>query len=129
MKINKMKIYNINTAFTFGKHSEKTIIQVVHEDIGYINWCLINLDHFVISDEAIEEIKKIIPEFELSDLAEEIRNRKMYPFEAKNEEGYDTFDDDDYGSSGEKYGWYNGWSDDAIDDAFEGDPMNTWNVD
>ncbi len=39
------------------------------------------------------------------------------------------FDDDDYGSSGEKYGWYNGWSDDAIDDAFEGDPMNTWNVD
>lgn len=35
----------------------------------------------------------------------------------------------DYGTSGEKYGWYNGFSDDAIDDAFEGDPMNTWNVD
>lgn len=33
--------------------------------------------------------------------------------------------DDDYGNSGEKYGWYNGWSDDAIDEAFEGDPMNT----
>jgi hypothetical protein len=37
--------------------------------------------------------------------------------------------DDEYGSSGEKYGWYNGFSDDAIDDAFEGDPENTWNVD
>ncbi len=37
--------------------------------------------------------------------------------------------DDDYGSSSEKYGGYNGYSDDAIDDAFEGDPMNTWNVD
>ncbi len=36
---------------------------------------------------------------------------------------------DDYGSSGEKYGWYNGFSDDAIDDAFEGDPDATWNVD
>jgi hypothetical protein len=36
---------------------------------------------------------------------------------------------DNYGSSGEKYGWYNGFSDDAIDDAFEGDPSNTWNVD
>jgi len=36
---------------------------------------------------------------------------------------------DDYGKSGEKYGWYNGFSDDAIDDAFEGDPENTWNVD
>ncbi len=71
----------------------------------------------------------IIGQFELSDLDKEIRNRKMYPVEAENEEDYDTFDDDDYASSGEKYGWYNGWSDDAIDDAFEGDPMNTWNVD
>ncbi len=38
-------------------------------------------------------------------------------------------DYDDYGSSYEKYGGYNGWSDDVIDDAFEGDPENTWNVD
>ena len=37
--------------------------------------------------------------------------------------------DDYYESSYKKYGGYNGWSDDAIDDAFEGDPMNTWNVD
>ncbi|MEY4570822.1 MAG: hypothetical protein RLZ10_15 [Bacteroidota bacterium] len=43
---------------------------------------------------------------------------------------YDAdYDYDDYGGSYEKYGGYNGWSDDAIDDAFEGDPMNTWNVD
>jgi hypothetical protein len=41
----------------------------------------------------------------------------------------DNDSSDDYGSSGEKYGWYNGFSDDAIDDAFEGDPENTWNVD
>lgn len=48
--------------------------------------------------------------------------------------------DDDYGyeydfnpnqNSGEyeKYGGYNGWSDDAIDEAFNGDPEATWNVD
>lgn len=37
--------------------------------------------------------------------------------------------DDDYGSSTEKYGGYNGYSDDVIDDAFEGDPEATWNVD
>ncbi|BCS85348.1 hypothetical protein prwr041_12410 [Prevotella herbatica] len=36
---------------------------------------------------------------------------------------------DDYGKSGEHYGWYNGYSDDAIDDSFDGDPMATWNVD
>ena len=36
---------------------------------------------------------------------------------------------DSYGTSYEKYNGINGWSDDAIDDAFEGDPENTWNVD
>ena len=36
---------------------------------------------------------------------------------------------DDYGQSGEEYGWYNGYSDDVIDDAFDGDPEATWNVD
>ena len=44
-------------------------------------------------------------------------------------ESDDNDSGDEYGSSGEKYGWYNGYSDDAIDDAFEGDPENTWNVD
>lgn len=43
----------------------------------------------------------------------------------------DDFDPDDngYHSSYEKYGGYNGYDDDAIDYAFEGDPSNTWNVD
>jgi hypothetical protein len=45
----------------------------------------------------------------------------------QDDDNYDVYDE--YGNSGEKYGWYNGWSDDAIDDAFEGDPENTWNVD
>ena len=125
-----MKIYNINTAFTFGKHIGKTTLQIVQEDASYVNWCLINLDHFVISDETIQEIQKIVPKFKLSDLAEATRSKKMLSLEVKVEDEYDPYDDgDDYGNSGEKYGWYNGWSDDAIDDAFEGDPMNTWNVD
>ena len=36
---------------------------------------------------------------------------------------------DSYGTSYEKYNSYNGWSDDVIDDAFDGDPEATWNVD
>jgi hypothetical protein len=125
-----MKIYNINSLFTFGKHSGKKILHVANEDMGYINWCLINLDHFVVSDDTIEEIQKSILEFKLSDLAEQVRLQKIHTLESEIEDDLDDFDnDDDYGNSGEKYGFYNGWSDDAIDDAFEGDPMNTWNVD
>lgn len=37
----------------------------------------------------------------------------------------DEDDYDNYSRSGEKYRWYNGWSDDDIDNAFEGDPENT----
>ena len=125
-----MKLYNINDRFTFGKHSGETILQVINEDLGYINWCLINLDHFVFSDNTIDEIKNCIPDFKLSDLAEQVRLQKMNTIQADIEDDHDPYDyDDNYGGSGEKYGWYNGWSDDAIDDAFEGDPMNTWNVD
>jgi hypothetical protein len=35
----------------------------------------------------------------------------------------------DYGKSYDEYGGYNGWSDDVIDDVFDGDPEATWNVD
>ncbi len=38
-------------------------------------------------------------------------------------------DDNGYHSSYEMYGGYNGYDDDAINYAFEGDPSNTWNVD
>ena len=125
-----MKIYIINSAFTFGKHKGKTILQVAHEDISYINWCLINLNHFVMDEKTIEEIQNSLPEFTISAFAEQVRLQKMKSLEEEIQESYiDYGEDDDYGSSGEKYGWYNGWSDDAIDDVFEGDPMNTWNVD
>lgn len=66
--------------------------------------------------------------------------------EPENPENLDVFGSDDdiedddayidepsewdyYGNSGEKYGWYNGYSDDVIDDAFDGCPEATWNVD
>lgn len=38
------------------------------------------------------------------------------------------YDDEDYPRY-EKYGSYNGYDDDTIDDAFEGDPEATWNID
>ena len=34
----------------------------------------------------------------------------------------------DYGNTYDKYNGYDGYSDDAIDDAFEGDPSNTWGL-
>ena len=50
--------------------------------------------------------------------------------ETKSSVFYDDnqFDDDEnYGRS--KYGEYNGWDDDTIDEAFDGNPELTWNID
>ena len=58
------------------------------------------------------------------------------PAEGDENEGWeeeDDFDNSEWSSNEDsnysKYGGYNGYDDDTIDDAFEGDPMNTWNVD
>lgn len=63
----------------------------------------------------------------LVDENDEIENESFLEEDDFSDDGNDR--DDHYGSSGEKYEWYNGFSDDAIDDAFEGDPEATWNVD
>lgn len=62
--------------------------------------------------------------------------QKEYPTIFAEDEYEDDFEDygdyerfDSYNSRYEKYGGYNGYDDDTIDDAFEGDPSNTWNVD
>lgn len=39
-----------------------------------------------------------------------------------------SYSDDDYDNGYSKYGGYNGYDDQTIDDAFEGDPSLTWNV-
>ena len=42
---------------------------------------------------------------------------------------YDSSDYiDGYNPSYEMYGGYNGYDDDTINDAFDGDPLNTWNI-
>jgi hypothetical protein len=70
----------------------------------------------------------------ISSFIQGIKNNSDLFFEENIEDDEGDYDDDEgdydnYGSSYEKYGGYNGWSDDVIDDAFEGDPENTWNVD
>lgn len=84
--------------------------------------------YYAMQDEL--EAEMLAEQDERMDLEEEYASDDDY----EEEEDYDNYEDDynpydDYGTSGEKYGWYNGYSDDVIDDAFEGDPEATWNVD
>ena len=43
------------------------------------------------------------------------------------DDDYDEYDDNE--RHYDRYGGYNGYDDETIDDAFEGDPEATWNID
>jgi hypothetical protein len=124
-----MKHYQLHFTLNFGKNRGQTIAEILDTSPSYIKWCLIHLDHFNVSDEVWRQLNSRYAHLADAELvsAYENKNQIIEQSEEDFRDGYDY--EDDYGSSGEKYGWYNGWSDDAIDDAFEGDPMNTWNVD
>jgi hypothetical protein len=61
-----MKFYDIDTVFNFGKYAGKSVREVLEIQPSYIDWCIINLDHFYIMPEDIDYIKSIKPDFTLS---------------------------------------------------------------
>lgn len=61
-----MKFYDLDSQITFGKYEGKTIREIVDLQPTYIDWCATNLDHFYISEDLIEEIKKIKNDFVLT---------------------------------------------------------------
>lgn len=58
----------------------------------------------------------------LSDQIPETKGHNSYDY------GFDSYQNDDDGPYS-KYGGYNGWDDNTIDDVFDGNPELTWNVD
>lgn len=129
-----MKFYNLDTEFTFGKYEGKTVREVLDIQHSYIDWCAINLDHFYISDEVIEEIKSIIPDFSIS---EEGQNKLSEKYETWENQQHNSDDNDDNYYERESYGEYagsyaqdvEGLSDDFINDVLDGDPDAYWNID
>ena len=60
-------IYGLNDTLKFGKHKGKTLIEVVHDDFGWVEWAINNSEHFFCDIEAVAEerkktIKRLHPE-------------------------------------------------------------------
>jgi tetratricopeptide (TPR) repeat protein len=49
------KSYGRRSTLKFGKHLDKSIIKIIEDDPNYILWCLINLDHFIIDTELLND--------------------------------------------------------------------------
>lgn len=86
-----MKFYDLKTEFTFGKFEGKTMEEVLNLQPDYIDWCAKNLDHFYISDETINELKALKPDFLLTQEASEILNSKYEKWDSER----DDYDDND----------------------------------
>ena len=61
-----IKLYFSDTKLNFGIYRNKTLLEVAETQHNYINFCILNLNHFCISSTALENIKKIVPKFILS---------------------------------------------------------------
>jgi hypothetical protein len=61
-----MKFYELNSVFTFGKYQGKTALEILNLQPSYLDWCAINLDHFIMSENVIDEIEKLEPTFAFS---------------------------------------------------------------
>lgn len=126
-----MKFYTLNTIFTFGIFEGKSLKDVIEIQPSYIEWCCQNLNHFFIGNDIIAEIQSIKPDFFLTKSSKDALEAKYNTWLKDQDE------DDDYEereSTYEKYsGTYaqdiEGWSDQDIDDAFDGEPDAYWNID
>ena len=129
-----MTYYNLDTEFRFGKYKGKTVREVLDLQSSYLNWCVINVDNFIISDSDAAEMKRYNSRFYLSSEAKSAIKRKA----AKENRHAVAWEDSNNTYENEwTYSKYRGsyaqdemgFSDQTIDDAFEGDPDNYWNID
>ena len=132
-----MNTYKLDSVFDFGKYEGSKLEEILEKDPSYIEWCICNLDYFLITEEDITSITEAFPSFSLSGQAEEILSEKRIEFENEsdnNEDKYYSSDDyyepDTYDNYGGSYAQdVERLSDNFIDDVLEGDPDLYWNID
>ena len=87
-----MKFYDLDSQITFGKYEGKTIREIVDLQPNYIDWCATNLDHFYISEDLIEEIKKIKSDFTLSSAGRQKMDEKYIMWKQEQESNPNDID-------------------------------------
>ena len=59
-----MKLYELTTPFTFGRHQGQTVAEVLEENPGYLNFCLQVLDHFALRRANVETWQQQYPQLQ-----------------------------------------------------------------
>lgn len=127
-----MKVYTQNSLLKFGKYNGSILEDIAKTDPNYINWCIINLDHFYVSEGAIEQLRAnsglVISEE--ATLALEQKRSKISEASDSNDYDFDDYERRTYDDYNGSYAQDEmGWSDQDINDVFGGDADAYWNID
>jgi hypothetical protein len=89
-----MKFYYLDTKFTSGKYKGQTLEEVHEKDPEYIENALKEDDNFLVTEEVIDELQSVNPNYSFSDEAISRRDGKEKEFDKSSDSGDDDFDDD-----------------------------------
>ena len=131
---------HMDDEFDFGKYKGLSLSDVMDINPEYIIWCMLNISNnrycrFIISDEAMEELKAIYINFPVIRRIEDIRENYMLSdyYSNTDEMRYDNeslIESSTYDRYSGSYAQDEmGYSDDEIDTIFDGDPNAYWNID
>lgn len=92
-----MKYYSLKTEFTFGRYNGITVEQIVSMGFkDYLFWCMLNLDHFIMSDYDINLVNTIQPDPEFP--SDSICKNELKRSQFKNERELQSLTRDDMSS-------------------------------
>ncbi len=93
-----MRLYDLDTTFTFGIHQNLTVEQVLAAYPGYVVFCVQVLDHFVLRRADVEAWQEQFPMLrqKMTAAAWARIDEKEVVLNAPDEDDYDDRDDDNY---------------------------------
>lgn len=106
-----MKNYDLDSVFTFGMYKGMTLQKILIENPSYIQWCILNLDHFNLEEDVFDEFQNINPNFKFS---EDATNKLQSNWEDElDAQDYFQYDEPDYDCSAD-------WEQDTFDALTDG---------
>ncbi len=112
-----MELFEPESHFEFGKYKYRKLMDVANENAMYIQWCIVNLKGFVISNDVVTEIKKIYPKFLVDEEVIKILKNKQRIYEEyleiESKRNYDY--DDNFDNNSSNSNWDNEYYDDSLD--------------
>ncbi|UAJ14343.1 exodeoxyribonuclease X C-terminal domain-containing protein [Aquirufa lenticrescens] len=106
-----MKNYELNSIFTFGKYKGSSLQQVYGQNPSYIEWCILNLEHFNIEEDVFYELQSLNSSYQFSD---DSLNKLQSNWQAELDEvDFDDYEEPDYDP-------YSDWERDSFDALTDG---------